>query len=343
MTDNNIYKLGLFETKIKEAENIIIIPHYNPDGDAIGSALGLYLTLIKFNPNVHIISPSLFPDFLKWMPGSKKIKVLGAKTKNSPNIFSNADLLIAVDLNSINRMGIASDRFNSSNAYKILIDHHPDPENFTDLTFSDTAYSSTAEFIFEILSNTFLKKYLDKDIATCLYAGIMTDTGSFNFNSSSPNTYITVAELLKLGINKDKIFDNVYNSFSEDRMRFLGHILRNRMVVFPKLKTAYMYVTTQDRKDFKEQFGDTENFVNMPLSIKGIIFSAIFIERDNFVKISFRSKGTFSVNDFSKKHFNGGGHTNASGGESYMSLQETTKNFVNILNEYEDILKNYEY
>ncbi|HOZ30706.1 MAG TPA: DHHA1 domain-containing protein, partial [Bacteroidales bacterium] len=149
--------------------------------------------------------------------------------------------------------------------------------------------------------------------------------------------------LLKKGVNKDKAYDKVYNSFSADRMRFMGHIMLNRMVVFPELKTAYIYITAKDRKDFNEKFGDTENFVNIPLGIKGIIFSAIFIERDNFVKISFRSKGSFDTNKFSATHFKGGGHINASGGESHDSLQETTKRFVSILQTYSDELKNYEY
>ena len=344
VADNNKSKLQVFEKKIKESNNIIIVPHYNPDGDAIGSALSLYLVLTKFKENVRIISPTIFPDFLKWMPSSKKIKVLGAKTKSDPEIFSGADLLIGVDFNALNRVGVIADRFANSNAYKILIDHHPDPENFTDIMFSDTSYSSTSELAFDIINNTFLKEYLDKDVATCIYTGIMTDTGSFNFNSSNPNTYLVVAELLKFGIDKNKIFDEVYNSFSENRMRFMGHILLNRMVIIPELKSAYIYITAKDRQDFKEQFGDTENFVNMPLSIKGIVFSAIFIERDNFVKISFRSKGSFSVNDFSQKYFNGGGHINAAGGESFSSLQETTKKFVSILHEnYSDELKNYNY
>ncbi|MDR2008874.1 MAG: bifunctional oligoribonuclease/PAP phosphatase NrnA [Bacteroidales bacterium] len=343
MNKDLISKIKIFEEKIKKAENIIILPHYNPDGDAIGSALGLYNILINYGKNVSVVSPTHFPDFLKWMPGAKKIRALGEKTKSDPNVFTDADLLIGVDFNALNRISNVAVRFSESNAYKILIDHHPDPENFTDIIFSDTSYSSTAEFVYEIISNSFLKEFLDKNVATCLYTGIMTDTGSFNFNSSNPNTYLVVAKLLELGINKDKIFDEVYNSFSVNRMRFMGHVLLNRMIVIPEMKTAYIYITAKDRKDFKEQFGDTENFVNMPLAIKGIIFSAIFIERDNFIKISFRSKGSFSVNDFSQKYFNGGGHINAAGGESHTSLQETTKKFVDILQEYKDELINYSF
>ncbi|MDD4150622.1 MAG: bifunctional oligoribonuclease/PAP phosphatase NrnA [Bacteroidales bacterium] len=336
-------ELKLFESKIKDAENIIIVPHYNPDGDAIGSALALCLVLRNAGKNASVISPTQYPSFLFWMPGRKYLTSLGKKTESNPDIFKDADMLIGVDFNALNRIKNVSDRFNNSDAYKILIDHHPNPEDFTDLLFSETSYCSTAGLLFEIIENTYLKQYLDKDIASCLYTGIMTDTGSFSFNSSNPNTFRIVSELLKLGIEKDIIYDRVYNSFTMDRMRFMGHVMLNRMVIIPELKTGYIYITAQDRKDFKEKFGDTENFVNFPLSVKGIIFAAIFIQRDNFVKISLRSKGSFSVNEFSAKYFNGGGHINAAGGESFGSLQETIEKFVESLQDYKSILKNYNY
>ncbi|MBN2778906.1 MAG: bifunctional oligoribonuclease/PAP phosphatase NrnA [Bacteroidales bacterium] len=336
-------ELMLLEEKIKASENIIIVPHYNPDGDAIGSALALCLVLKNAGKNAKVISPTQYPSFLFWMPGRNYLTVLGKKTDSNHNIFKDADLLIGVDFNALNRIKNVEDRFNDSTAFKVLIDHHPNPDNFTDLLFSETEYCSTAGLLYEIIENTYLKAFIDKDVATCLYVGIMTDTGSFSFNSSNPNTFRIVAELLKYGVEKDIVFDRVYNSFSEDRMRFMGHVMLNRMVLFPELKTGYIYITAEDRKVFKEKFGDTENFVNIPLSVKGIVFSAIFIERDNFVKISFRSKGDFSVNDFSSKHFNGGGHINAAGGESYKTLQETCKKFVSVLDEYANVLKNYKY
>jgi len=335
--------LNTFTEQIDAAKSIVIVPHYNPDGDAIGSALGLYLLLEKAGKNVRVISPTQFPPFLNWMPGRKDITVLGKKTEQNPQIFEDVDMLIGVDFNALNRIKNIADRFDESKAFKVLIDHHPEPESFTDLLFSETSYCSTAGLIYELIENTKFKSLLDKDIATCLYTGIMTDTGSFSFNSSNPNTFRIVSELLKLGVEKNIIYDRVFNSFSVDRMRFMGHVMLNRMVVIPELKTGYIYITAADRKEFREQFGDTENFVNFPLSVKGVIFSAIFIERDNFVKISFRSKGNFSVNEFSSKHFNGGGHTNAAGGESRASLQETQKKFVSILSEYENELKNYKY
>ncbi len=337
------HQLEKLVDEIDKAKKIAIIPHYNPDGDAIGSALALGILFKEMGKEVKVISPTQFPSFLFWMPDRKHIQVLGKKTEKNTDLLKDIDMLIGVDFNSLNRINNISRRFNDSTAFKVLIDHHPNPENFTDLLFSETTYSSTAELIYEIIENTKFKNLINKDIATCLYTGIMTDTGSFSFNSSNPNTFRIVSELMKHGVDKDLAYDRVYNSFSQDRMRFMGHVMLNRMVIIPELKTAYIYITAKDRKDFNEQFGDTENFVNIPLSVKGVVFSAIFIERDNFVKISFRSKGSFPVNSFSAKHFNGGGHTNAAGGESFDSLQETTKKFVTILKDYEKTLKNYNY
>ncbi len=332
-----------FEEQIKLSKKIAIVPHFNPDGDAIGSAIGLYVVLKNLGKEVEIISPTIYPDFLKWLPFNNKIRVLGKKSESDPNIFNDVDLLIGVDFNALSRIYNIKDRFEASKAFKVLIDHHPNPEKFTDILISDTSYSSTAELVFEIIEASFLREYFNSDSATALYTGLMTDTGSFSFNSSNPNTYRVVGEMMKTGVEKDKVFDKVYNSFSFERMRFMGHVMLNRMVVIPELKTGYIYITAKDRKDFNEQFGDTENFVNLPLGIKGIIFSAIFIERDNFVKISFRSKGSFNVNKFSSAHFHGGGHINAAGGESHLSLHETIEKFVSILQTYSEELKNYNY
>lgn len=343
VVDKYTKELKILEQKIVDSKKIVVVPHYNPDGDAIGSALGLYIVLKNAGKNVEIISPTLYPDFLKWMPFNNKIRVLGKKTESDPLIFDGVDLLIGVDFNGLSRIDNIKDRFAASSAFKVLIDHHPNPDNFTDILISDTSYSSTSEIIFEIIESTFLSKHFDKDAATALYTGIMTDTGSFSFNSSTPNLYRVVSEMMKRGVDKNLIYDRVYNSFSFDRMRFMGHVMLNRMVVIPELKTGYIYITAKDRKDFNEQFGDTENFVNIPLGIKGIIFSAIFIEREYFIKISLRSKGTFDVNKFSSAHFNGGGHINAAGGECHLPLDETTEKFVTVLQTYANELKNYEY
>lgn len=331
-------ELKELEEKLLTKKSFIILPHYNPDGDAIGSGLAFYLILKKLNKKVKVISPSEFPSFLDWLPEADKIKVIWNKSQIRQNIFSDAEVLIAVDFNEIKRLGDLSSEFEKSGAFKILIDHHPNPKQFTDVMISAPEYSSTAELVYDVLKYTSLHRFIDVDIATCIYAGIMTDTGSFTYNSSTPNTFRVVADLLEYGVDKDVAYDKTYNSFSVDRMRFMGHVMLNRMVVLPEYKSAYIHISAKDRKDFKEKFGDTENFVNIPLAIKGIRFTAIFIERDNFIKISFRSKGNFDVNKFAANHFNGGGHKNAAGGESFSSLQESVELFVKLLEHYKNEL-----
>lgn len=335
-------QIETFEEKLKTAKNIAIIHHYNPDGDALGSSLGLYNTLIRFNTNVKVISPSVYANNLAWMPSAKDVRVL-TKKENLDNIFDDVDFIFALDFNDLNRIANVSGQFDKSTAFKVLLDHHPGRGQFTDLVFSSCNYSSTAELVYEIIESSFLNQYFNKDAATCLYAGILTDTGSFQYSSSNPNLFRVVGKLLEQKIEKDKIYNNLFNASSVNRVRFMGYVMQKRMVVFPELKTAYIYITAKDRHDFCEQYGDTENFVNIPLQIKGIVFSAIFIEREGFIKASFRSKGTFDVNTFSQKYFNGGGHVNASGGESYDTLANTCKKFEDLLQNYAEELKNYVY
>ncbi len=328
---------GEFEIRVNKAKNICIIPHVNADGDAIGSAVGLYEIIKNINSNVRVFSPGDFPSFLKWLPGADDIDIYKTKKKNFPE---DADLLICVDFNEPGRAGELKDFLINTNAFKILIDHHPNPADFADLIISDTSYSSTAELVYRLINITSYNEYINLDFATNIYAGIMTDTGSFNFGSSNPETFRAVAELLELGVNKDMVFSKIYDEFSFNRMRFLGHALLNNMTYLPEYNTAYIAISAKDRKDFKEQIGDTENFVNFPLSISGCKFAAIFIEREKFIKISFRSKGDFSAGEFCRKHFNGGGHKNASGGESHKSLEETIKDFTELLKRYSEELKN---
>ncbi len=337
-------ELAIFSERLTLSENIVIIHHYNPDGDAVGSSLGLYNAIKQMGKKVQVISPTIFPDNLKWLPCADKIKVLGKKTQKDDSLFDDVDMIICVDLNARNRVGNIRPQFESSKAYKVVFDHHPYVEDFTDLAIEDTTYSSACELVFEVIENTFLNQYFNKDVMTCLYTGILTDTGSFQYNSSNPNLFRIVGKIMEYGIEKNQIYNKLFNAWSENRTRFMGFAMLNRMVVMPEYKTAYIYITADDRKKFNEQFGDTENFVNLPMQIKGIVFTAIFIERDNFVKASFRSKGTFDVNLFSSRHFNGGGHINASGGESYEQLSVVCQKFESLVKgEYSDELLNYIY
>jgi phosphoesterase RecJ-like protein len=220
-----------------------------------------------------------------------------------------------------------------------LVDHHPFPVNFADLLISDTSFSSTAELIFSVLQPTELAGFIDKDAATSFFTGLMTDTGSFDFNVSNPSTFEVAAQLTRLGIDQSDIHSKVYDNYSADRMKLMGFCLSNRMKVYPEYHAAMMYISLEDQKAFNFKTGDNEGFVNMPLSIKGVVFSALFTEKEKYMKASFRSKGSFAVNEVSEKYFNGGGHTNAAGGEYYGSLEEAIDQFERLLPEFEARIK----
>ncbi len=253
-----------------------------------------------------------------------------------------ADVIFVVDCNELKRIIRLQEDYNASVAYKVLIDHHPGPDLFVDCMLSDTSVSSTAELIYRFITETGLEKYADKDVATCLLTGIMTDTGCFSHNSSTRKTYETVASLLDYGIDKDEIYNRIYNNYSEKRMHLLGFSLHEKMEVLDEYHTAIISLTRDELNSFNFQVGDTEGFVNYPLSIKGICFSVLFVENGNKIRISLRSKGSFAVNEIARKYFNGGGHTNASGGESFESMEETLSQFKAIIPEYQEELSDYE-
>jgi phosphoesterase RecJ-like protein len=320
---------------IGPARQIVIIPHHNPDGDAIGSALGCYQILMEGGKFVDVISPNEYPDFLSWLPGSDKVTIYKDNEEQSHQILNNADLVIFVDFNCLDRIDPLSKFISELDKPKILIDHHPNPEDFADVIISDTSASSTSELVYHFIDGIGLDGLMNEETATCLMTGLMTDTGSFSFNSSNPDTFIIVAELLRYGINKDLIFSNVYNNFSENRMKLLGYCLNKKLKVYPEYRTGIISITKKELEQFNFEPGDTEGFVNYPLSVKGVIFSALFIERDDYIKISFRSKGSFPANKFSGAHFNGGGHLNAAGGNC-------SKNMTHCLELFESLLPTYQ-
>ncbi|HAN18162.1 MAG TPA: DHH family phosphoesterase [Bacteroidales bacterium] len=335
---NNIIKE--LKNRIELSEKPLIITHYNPDGDAIGSILAFYHYLVKKGKNPFMVSPNDYPEFLHWMPGNENVTVYKRNTGTVTNAIRDADLIIALDFNNFERTEGLEKYLNESKAVKVMIDHHPDPSDFADIAISDIQYSSTAEMVYHVIESLGDEDLIDKNIAECIYCGIMTDTGSFNYNSSNPYTYLVVSKLVGFGIDKDRIYWNVYDNFSADRMRLLGYCLHKKMEVFPEYHAAIISITKDELKEFNFAPGDSEGFVNLPLSIKNIRFTAIFIERDKQIKISFRSKGNFSVNKFAEENFNGGGHKNASGGYSYVSLDETLKKFRELLPKYQTELQN---
>jgi phosphoesterase RecJ-like protein len=248
-------------------------------------------------------------------------------------LVEKADLIVMLDFNQSGRLGEAEDSVTASNAKKVVIDHHLDPENFADLIISDPAKCSTSELVHEIVCEINGTKFINRSYAEALYVGIITDTGNFEHGSYSSRTFRIVADLLDSGIIKEKIINLIYNNFSSDRIRLQGFALNQRMVVMPEYRTAYIYLSKNDLKEYNHVKGDTEGFVNMPLSIKGINFSALFIEKDNFIKLSFRSKGNFPSHEFASLYFSGGGHLNASGGEFYDTLENTITYFLKVLKE----------
>ena len=329
-----------FEQLIKNSsKSIVLIPHMNPDGDAMGSVLGLWRVLKNAGHQVKIVSPTKYPAFYHWMDGHEEVIIHSHHPKQSAKALAESDLLICMDFNQLSRLGDMKTLVESYEGKRILIDHHPYPGSFTDLVISEISFSSTAELIFSVLQSTDFMQYIDRNAATSFFTGIMTDTGSFDFNVSNPNTFEVVAQLTRMGIDQLDIHSKVYDNYSVDRMRLMGFCLSNRMTIYPEYHAASMYITLEDQKAFNFKTGDNEGFVNMPLSIKGIVFCALFTEKEKYIKASFRSKGEFAVNEVSEKYFNGGGHRNAAGGELYASLSVTLAKFEEILPEFEDRIK----
>ena len=315
------------------SDNILIICHINPDGDAIGSQLSLYHYFKTTGKNVDLISPNNLQEFLKWMDGVDLINIFIKDRKKCRKLIEAADLIVMLDFNQSSRLGEAEEPVLASHARKIIIDHHLNPGNFADLIISDPSKCSTSELVHELVSGMNGTRFISKPYAEALYVGIVTDTGNFEYGTYSSRTFRIVAELLDAGIEKEKILNLIYNNFSSERIRLLGYALNKRMVVIPEFRTAYIFLTKDDLKDYSYVKGDTEGFVNLPLSIKGINFSALFIEKDNFIKLSFRSKGQFPSNEFAAQYFSGGGHLNASGGEYTDTLENTIDHFIKAVKE----------
>ncbi len=313
------------------SKNILIICHINPDGDSIGAQLALYHYFKSEGREVSMMAPNHLQEFLKWMDGADRINIFIKDRKRSLMMIQASDLIIMLDFNQSGRLGEAEDAVRASKAKKVVIDHHLDPENFADLIISDPSKCSTSELMHELICEINGAKFINRVYAEALYVGIITDTGNFEHGAYSSRTFRIVADLLDSGIEKEKIIDLIYNNFSSDRIKLEGFALNQRMVVIPEFKTAYIYLSKEDLKSYNHVKGDTEGFVNMPLSIKGINFSVLFIEKENFIKLSFRSRGQFPSNEFASLYFSGGGHLNASGGEYSDTLDNTITYFLKVL------------
>ncbi|WP_179352597.1 DHH family phosphoesterase [Winogradskyella vidalii] len=321
-------------------KNIVIVPHRNPDGDAMGSTLGLYHYLKLYNHNAVVIAPNDYPDFLKWLPDDETVLKFETEQDQSNTLIEKADLICTLDFNAFHRTGhLMAEVLEASKATKLMIDHHQQPDDYATYMYSDVSMSSTCEMVYNFIEMLGDTDKINTKIATCLYTGIMTDTGSFRFPATTSKTHHILANLIDKGANNSQIHNNIYDTNSYSRLQLLGRAMQNLKVI-PELRTAYMTLTQAELDKFNFKKGDTEGFVNYALSLKGIIFAAIFIEntQDKIIKISLRSKGTFSVNELSRAYFNGGGHTNAAGGRSEEDMPTTINKFISILPHYKQDL-----
>lgn len=324
---------------LNKSDKILISSHHNPDGDAVGSVLGLYGLLKKLGYSASVVLPNDYPEFLKWMPFTEDVILYEKDTNKTKQLISECTLIFALDYNDFSRVKDLENKFRDSNARKILIDHHlqPDIDSFNHI-ISTANVSSTSELIYDLIEHSGNLQDLDKDISTCLFVGIMTDTGSFSYACNNRKTFTAVAEFVKNGIDVEKIHRLIYDTFSEHRLRLLGYCLSEKLVVLKKYSTAYISLSKEELQRFHHQVGDTEGIVNYALSIKGINLAAFFTERERKIRISFRSKGDVSVNELARQHFLGGGHKNAAGGDSFDTMENTISKFINVLEEYKNVL-----
>lgn len=303
-------------------QNIVITCHVSPDGDAVGSSLCLLHLLHRMGKEAHVVTPDMIPSSLTFLPGLKDVVVFTRQELMAKHFMENADLIVCLDFNALYRVDRLSTLLKEAKAKKVLIDHHLDPENFADLTISYPKMSSTCELLFRLIYATGLMKFMSKWSATCLYTGMMTDTGNFTYNSNDPDLYLMIAELLRFGIDKDNIYNMAMNTFSVDRLRLMGYALSEKMELFPEVGGALIELTHEELVKFHYQRGDTESLVNRPLAIPGIYWSIFLRDDVEYIKVSARSTGDFAVNGYCEQYFSGGGHKNAAGGEFRGSMED---------------------
>ena len=326
------------QKSIDKSEKIIIVVHVGPDGDAMGSSLALWHYLMTIEKEPVVIVPNAFPNFLTWLPGAECVLVYDDYKEKSDELIAQADLIFTLDFNVPNRLGKMEASIMSASAPKILVDHHLHPGDFAKTSVSYPEISSTSELIFRLICRLGDFAKINLACAECIYTGMMTDTGAFTYNSNKPEIYTIINELIKIGVDKDEIYRKVFNNYSADRMKLMGYALYKKMVVFPEFQAAIITLSLKELQEFNYQNGDVEGLVNMPLSIDGVNFSVFMREDSDKIKISLRSQGTFPANKVASDLFNGGGHLNAAGGESYTTLHEAVKILENALPDYKDFL-----
>ncbi len=341
----NVNDVNVLKTYFEEPKRIVFVAHKNPDGDAVGSTTAMAMLYQKLGHKVKVVLPNGIPDFIAWMPNADDVYRYDLQNTQSKNVIQKADVIFLLDFNALHRVGEDMQKCLESFKGKfIMIDHHQQPDDVAMVTYSDTSICSTCQMVYHFAEKMNYLEHIDAAIATSLYTGIMTDTGSFRFPSTTSTTHRIIADLIDKGAQNANIHNQVFGNNSYSRLQLLGQSLTNLKVI-EDCKTAYITLTQQELKQYNYQKGDTEGVVNYALSLKGIVFAAIFIEDTDqgIVKISFRSKGKFSVNQFARNYFDGGGHDNAAGARSVLSLEETIEKFLGLVPNYkQDLLASYE-
>lgn len=338
MADTENYR-EIIDTLKNNSGKIVITTHTNPDGDAIGAGLALLGYLEKKGYDTCMIIPDSDPAFLHWMPFHDRIRVYEKDIAGCSKIISDASVIFCVDFNGLGRLSKAEDTFRNSKAIKLLIDHHTNPKPDFKYMVSVISASSTSELIYKFIEKSGDLDLIDSNIGACIYAGIITDTGSFSYSCENETPYLIAADLVKRGVDGEHVHRLVYDTYSENRLRLLGYSISEKLFVLPEYHAAYISLTKEDLERFNHQVGDTEDIVNFALSIGSVNLAALFYDRGSEVKVSLRSKGNFSVNDIATKYFNGGGHMNAAGATTHISLDDTVKIFLSILPLYASELK----
>lgn len=324
-----------FQEFLSVPRKVLIVTHFKPDADALGSSLGLAGYLKKKKHTVKVITPSDYPDFLSWLPGNSDVVIFNKdKMKEFERQTSESDVIFCLDFSNLKRINELGDLVERSPAKKVLIDHHLEPETFADFVQWDGKAASTAELVYELINDLQDDQYVDGDIANCLYAGLMTDTGGFRHSNTTKKVFETAAALVDHGADPARVSKLIYDTNTLERMRLMGFVLNEKLNVLPEYRTAYIALRVEDLKKYSSQTGDTEGLVNFGLSVKGVKLAVLISERKENIKLSFRSLGDFSVNDFARKHFEGGGHKNAAGGQTTLTFDETLKKFLDLLPQY---------
>jgi phosphoesterase RecJ-like protein len=316
----------------------VITTHHKPDGDAMGSSLGLYAFVKHHIADVQVITPTDYADFLHWLPGHETVHIFEENEANCTAITEDADVIFCLDFNRLSRINEYGEVVRNARGVKVMIDHHLEPEHFQQFALWDPKSSSTAELVFHLIKHYFGLEHISTDCANCLYTGLMTDTGNFQYSNTNSLTHLIAADLLEQGADNVAIHERIYDVFTPNRTRLFGYCMLHKLEVLPELRTALIYLTREELEQFDVKTGDTEGLVNLGLGLRGVVLSVLIIDRTKMVKMSFRSKGDFAVNEYASKYFNGGGHRNASGGASDEPLEKVVQKFRDTIKDYKEAL-----